>query len=156
MPVLFVQLISFTFPPSHVCRVQLHDRGAPTRVAVLPGDTQATVTWLPNATNTYTYTVKRSTTSGGPYDLRAANDPRTYAQMVTPAGLAEIKKYADGIGAIALRRQRRWCGLGRRAIDPHRTHPRDRRRSPLHGFARRAACAAQATRRRPLDANRRT
>jgi fibronectin type 3 domain-containing protein len=41
--------------------------GAPTRVAVLPGNTQATVTWLPNGTNGYTYTVKRSTTSGGSY-----------------------------------------------------------------------------------------
>jgi fibronectin type 3 domain-containing protein len=45
--------------------------GAPTRVVVLPGDTQATVTWLPNATNGYTYTVKRSTTSGGPYTMIA-------------------------------------------------------------------------------------
>jgi glycerophosphoryl diester phosphodiesterase len=44
--------------------------------------------------------VQLVTTSGGPYDLRAANDPRTYAQMVTPAGLAEIKKYADGLGAM--------------------------------------------------------
>jgi fibronectin type 3 domain-containing protein/regulation of enolase protein 1 (concanavalin A-like superfamily) len=41
--------------------------GAPTRVAASPGDTQATITWLPNATTNYTYTVKRSTTSGGPY-----------------------------------------------------------------------------------------
>lgn len=36
--------------------------------------------------------------SGAPYDLRAAGDPRTYADLATPAGLAEIATYADGIG----------------------------------------------------------
>ena len=34
----------------------------------------------------------------GPYDLRVAGDTRTYADLVTPAGLAEIATYADGIG----------------------------------------------------------
>jgi glycerophosphoryl diester phosphodiesterase len=33
-----------------------------------------------------------------PYDFAVANDPRTFVDMVTPTGLAEIKKYADGIG----------------------------------------------------------
>jgi glycerophosphoryl diester phosphodiesterase len=37
--------------------------------------------------------------SGAPYDLAAAEDPTTYADMVTPAGLAEIAEYADGVGA---------------------------------------------------------
>ncbi|MDO7868014.1 glycerophosphodiester phosphodiesterase [Nocardioides jiangxiensis] len=37
--------------------------------------------------------------SGAPYDLQAAGDPRTYADLVTPAGLADIATYADGIGA---------------------------------------------------------
>ncbi|MCW2567760.1 MAG: glycerophosphodiester phosphodiesterase [Mycobacterium sp.] len=36
--------------------------------------------------------------SGAPYDLRAAGDPRTYTDLLTPAGLAEIATYADGIG----------------------------------------------------------
>ncbi len=36
--------------------------------------------------------------SGAPADLVAAGDPRTYADLVTPAGLAEIATYADGIG----------------------------------------------------------
>jgi glycerophosphoryl diester phosphodiesterase len=36
--------------------------------------------------------------SGSPYDLLAAGDPRTYADLVTPAGLAAIATYADGIG----------------------------------------------------------
>jgi glycerophosphoryl diester phosphodiesterase len=35
---------------------------------------------------------------GAPYDLVAAGDPRTYADLSTPAGLAEIAAYADGIG----------------------------------------------------------
>jgi glycerophosphoryl diester phosphodiesterase len=37
--------------------------------------------------------------SGGPYDLAAAGDPRTYADLATPAGLREIARYADGVGA---------------------------------------------------------
>jgi len=36
--------------------------------------------------------------SGAPYDLVAAGDTRTYADLVTPAGLKEIAKYADGVG----------------------------------------------------------
>ena len=37
--------------------------------------------------------------SGAPYDFTAAGDPRTYADLLTPAGLAWIATYADGIGA---------------------------------------------------------
>jgi glycerophosphoryl diester phosphodiesterase len=37
--------------------------------------------------------------SGAPYDLVAAGDPRTYRDLVTPAGMAEIATYADGVGA---------------------------------------------------------
>jgi glycerophosphoryl diester phosphodiesterase len=36
--------------------------------------------------------------TGAPYDLIAAGDPRTYADLATPKGLAWITKYADGIG----------------------------------------------------------
>lgn len=36
--------------------------------------------------------------TGKPYDFVANGDPRTYADLATPAGLAEIAKYADGIG----------------------------------------------------------
>ncbi|MHC3000125.1 esterase-like activity of phytase family protein [Microbacterium sp. HJ5] len=36
--------------------------------------------------------------SGRPYDFIAAGDPRTYKDLVTPAGLAEIATYADGVG----------------------------------------------------------
>ena len=35
---------------------------------------------------------------GAPYDLVAAGDSRTYADLVTPVGLKEISTYADGIG----------------------------------------------------------
>lgn len=34
----------------------------------------------------------------GPYDLKISGDSRTYADLVTPAGLAEIATYADGVG----------------------------------------------------------
>ena len=33
-----------------------------------------------------------------PYDWARAGDPRLFSAMVTPAGLAEIRTYADGIG----------------------------------------------------------
>ncbi|MBF5005326.1 glycerophosphodiester phosphodiesterase family protein [Diaphorobacter caeni] len=36
--------------------------------------------------------------SGRPYSWTLAGDARTFAAMLTPAGLAEIKTYADGIG----------------------------------------------------------
>ena len=35
---------------------------------------------------------------GAPYDLVAAGDPRTYADLVTPSGLREVATYADGLG----------------------------------------------------------
>jgi glycerophosphoryl diester phosphodiesterase len=37
--------------------------------------------------------------AGAPYDFVAAGDPRTYADLAKPAGLAEIAGYAQGIGA---------------------------------------------------------
>ncbi|GGO89171.1 glycerophosphoryl diester phosphodiesterase [Nocardioides phosphati] len=37
--------------------------------------------------------------SGSPWDLTAAGDPRTYRNVVSPAGLADVATYADGIGA---------------------------------------------------------
>ncbi|WP_141388702.1 esterase-like activity of phytase family protein [Cellulosimicrobium cellulans] len=36
--------------------------------------------------------------TGAPYDLVAAGDPRTYADLVTRTGLREIARYADGVG----------------------------------------------------------
>jgi len=36
--------------------------------------------------------------AGAPYDLVAAGDPRTYRDLVTPAGLDAIAGYADGVG----------------------------------------------------------
>jgi glycerophosphoryl diester phosphodiesterase len=35
---------------------------------------------------------------GRPYDFVAAGDARTYAELLTPAGLAEVAKFADAIG----------------------------------------------------------
>jgi len=37
-------------------------------------------------------------TNSRPYDWTVAGDPRWFDAMLTPAGLAEIKTYADGIG----------------------------------------------------------
>ena len=36
--------------------------------------------------------------SGKPYDFVVSGDPRTYADLTSPANLAEIATYADGIG----------------------------------------------------------
>ena len=37
--------------------------------------------------------------SGRPWDFVVSGDPRTYADLVTPAGLDFVDRYADGIGA---------------------------------------------------------
>ena len=37
--------------------------------------------------------------AGAPYDLAAAGDPRTYDDLVTPGGLAEVATYADAVGS---------------------------------------------------------
>jgi glycerophosphoryl diester phosphodiesterase len=36
--------------------------------------------------------------TGAPYDLVAAGDPRTYADIMSPAGLREVSTYADWLG----------------------------------------------------------
>jgi glycerophosphoryl diester phosphodiesterase len=36
--------------------------------------------------------------TGKPYDFVVSGDPRTYADMVTPKGLRDIARYADGVG----------------------------------------------------------
>jgi glycerophosphoryl diester phosphodiesterase len=36
--------------------------------------------------------------SGAPYDLVATNDPRTYRDLMTPAGLTSLSRWVDGIG----------------------------------------------------------
>jgi glycerophosphoryl diester phosphodiesterase len=36
--------------------------------------------------------------SGAPYDLRSSGDLRTYADLLTPAGLRFVDRYADGVG----------------------------------------------------------
>jgi glycerophosphoryl diester phosphodiesterase len=36
--------------------------------------------------------------TGRPYDLVVSGDPRTYADLATPQGLAELATYADGVG----------------------------------------------------------
>jgi len=36
--------------------------------------------------------------TGAPFDFVDTGDPRTYADMTTPAGLREVARYADGIG----------------------------------------------------------
>lgn len=35
---------------------------------------------------------------GAPWDLAAAHDPRQYADLLRPAGLAEVARYADAVG----------------------------------------------------------
>jgi glycerophosphoryl diester phosphodiesterase len=42
--------------------------------------------------------VQLTSATGAPYDLAAAGDPRTYADLTTPAGLRAIARYADVLG----------------------------------------------------------
>jgi glycerophosphoryl diester phosphodiesterase len=57
--------------------------------------------------------------SGAPYDCTVAGDPRSYADLITPAGLAEIAGYADAIGAG----QEPHRAPGRRRIPAAADHP---------------------------------
>ena len=61
---------------------------------------------------------------GQPYDFTVAGDPRTYADLTSPAQLAEIATYADGIGpnknhVIARDAQGRHVGETRLVADAH-------------------------------------
>jgi glycerophosphoryl diester phosphodiesterase len=42
--------------------------------------------------------VQLFSSSGRPFDFTLAGDPRTYADLATPAGLRQVARYADGIG----------------------------------------------------------
>ncbi len=59
------RLYAHALSQSELSALATPSAGAPSRLFAAPGDTKATLTWFPNATTTYT--VKRSTTSGGPY-----------------------------------------------------------------------------------------
>ena len=42
--------------------------------------------------------VQLTSAGGAPYDLVAGGDPRTYADLTTPAGLRQVARYADVLG----------------------------------------------------------
>ncbi|MGC5016208.1 glycerophosphodiester phosphodiesterase family protein [Streptosporangium sp. DT93] len=81
--------------------------------------------------------------AGAPYDLVRAGDRRTYDDMVTPKGMAEIAGYADGIGVVTKR-----IGPGEPGgIDGRKISP-----AALVGNAHRAGLLVHATTVRRLDA----
>jgi fibronectin type 3 domain-containing protein len=82
------RLYSQAMSPAEIDALAHPAAGAPTQLAVVPGDAQAALTWLPNATDTYT--VKRSTTSGGPYTTVATG---VTALTYTDTGLTNGTTY---------------------------------------------------------------
>jgi glycerophosphoryl diester phosphodiesterase len=42
--------------------------------------------------------VQLTSATGAPYDFVASGDPRTYADLITPAGLRQVSRYADVLG----------------------------------------------------------
>lgn len=42
--------------------------------------------------------VQLTSATGAPYDFVATGDPRTYADLITPAGLRQVSRYADVLG----------------------------------------------------------
>ncbi|GAA3520454.1 glycerophosphodiester phosphodiesterase [Aeromicrobium panaciterrae] len=42
--------------------------------------------------------VQLTSATGAPFDLKAAGDPRTYADIMSPAGLRDVASYADWLG----------------------------------------------------------
>ena len=95
------RLYSHAMSASEIASLAHPAAGAPTQLTVLSGDAQTTLTWLPNATTTYT--VKRSSTSGGPYTTLATG---LTALTYTDTGLTNGVTYyyvvsganADGSG----------------------------------------------------------
>jgi len=76
-----------SFEPGSLKYLRAH--GLKTRVVqLIDGDD------VDKKTGAITYAVP----SDRPYEWTKAGDSRTFAAMVTPEGLAEIKRYADGIG----------------------------------------------------------
>ena len=42
--------------------------------------------------------VQLTSATGAPFDLKSVGDPRTYADLMTPAGLRDVKRYATWLG----------------------------------------------------------
>ena len=122
------RLYTQTLSASEISALAHPAAGAPTQLAAVRGNAQATLTWIPNATTTYT--VKRSTTSGGPYstvatgitdltytDTGLTNDvtyyyvvsganadgsgPDSAEVSVTPSSLLVHLKFDESSGAVA-------------------------------------------------------
>lgn len=65
------------------------------RIAVQSFET-AGLRWL--AARSEVELVQLTSATGAPFDLAAAGDPRTYADLMSPAGLREISTYAQWLG----------------------------------------------------------
>lgn len=65
------RIYAHAMSPAEITALTQPPAGAPRQLAAIPGPEQATLTWEPNATTTYT--VKRSAASGGPYTTIAAD-----------------------------------------------------------------------------------
>ena len=76
----------------------LHDNGyrGPTAPVFIQSFEVANLQWL--ATFTEIPLIQLIDAGGRPYDFVASGDSRSYAELITPAGLAEIAGYAQGIG----------------------------------------------------------
>ena len=100
-----------TSPPS--AEVAATPYAAPTGLAVIPGDVEALLTWLPvtgAATNGGGYIVYRSTTSGGPYTQvngtpitggNAYLDTSNDNGLVTGTAYYYVVAYLDGYGTLS-------------------------------------------------------
>jgi glycerophosphoryl diester phosphodiesterase len=59
---------------------------------------------------------------GQPFDFARAGDPRTYADLITPAGLDFVRSYADGIGVCKDLLPRNVTAPSPVIADAHRRH----------------------------------
>jgi fibronectin type 3 domain-containing protein len=59
------RIYAHAMSPAELTALANPPAGAPTQLVAAPGNAQVVLTWVPNGTTTYT--IKRATTSGGPY-----------------------------------------------------------------------------------------
>jgi len=88
--------LGLTLEPALLEALARHGLDGPDSLVFVQSFEVSNLRWL--RTRTELPLVQLVDHGGAPFDLRQAGDPRDHAHLVTPAGLAEVAGYADGVG----------------------------------------------------------